>query len=502
MKRILNRVIAILPAIVLQVGVWVILYGWFEHLIPLVNLILGLAAFVLVLYIITRRNEATYKTSWLLVILIMPIFGAWLYLYFGNKKTVEPIVKRIKIGNKNINFKFKNKNEVISKLEEDDLRFSQTLERVSNQTGFPITVNNSAKYYSLGEEMLEDMLIELKNAEKFIFIEYFILENGKFWNSILKILEEKVKNGVDVRVLYDDLGSIATYSLKNMKELNKKGIKCIPFNPLIFIKSTLNNRDHRKMMIIDNKVAFSGGINIADEYINEIVKYGHWKDIGFKIMGESVRSYTYMFMEFWNAYSKDKILEEYLDIKEEARESDGYILSYYDSPASVDEISYNLYIDLLYQAKNYIWFYSPYLILGDRLINAIISASKRGVNVKIILPGVPDKKLIYRMAKSHYSELIASGVEIYEYEPGFLHAKALLMDDKVCTIGTVNLDYRSLFLHFENNSLFYKAKIVNDLKKDMLKTLEKSRKIEEKDINKKFFHRLIDGILRIFAPLC
>ena len=289
---------------------------------------------------------------------------------------------------------------------------------------------------------------------------------------------------------------------KNVKVLKSKGIKCIAFNPLFFIRGALNNRDHRKILVIDGNVAFSGGINLADEYINKINKYGHWKDIGFKITGESVKSYNYMFIEFWNAISNDKILLNVIDDTKKSQNEDGYILSYYDSPAYKEPISNNLYIDLLSQAVDYAWFYTPYLILGDFLKEAIIKAAERGVDVRIFVPGIPDKKIVYRLSKSYYYPLIKAGVKIYEYTPGFLHAKACLIDDKVGTIGTVNLDYRSLFLHFECNSVFYKSSVLKCLKNDFVETKRKCKEIKEENINKKFLHRTLDAILRIFAPLC
>lgn len=327
------------------------------------------------------------------------------------------------------------------------------------------------------------------------------------WEAMVDVMEQKVQEGVDIRVLYDDIGSIGTFSARNRASLLKKGIKCEKFNPLIVLSGALNNRDHRKIMVVDGVVAFSGGINLADEYINEEHPFGHWKDIGFKITGDAIRSYAYMFIEFWNASSLNKITEALVgDDFAKTRVSgetdfDGYVLPYYDSPGRAEAASNNVFIDLLGQAKDYMWFYTPYLLLGDGLRDAFVRAAQRGVDVRIVMPGIPDKKIVYRMSRSYYRDLLKAGVKIYEYSPGFVHAKACLADDCVGSIGTVNLDYRSLFLHYECNALFYKASILADLKEDFEASMKVSRERTLQDEKKGLLYRIINGTLRIFAPL-
>jgi cardiolipin synthase len=272
------------------------------------------------------------------------------------------------------------------------------------------------------------------------------------------------------------------------------------------IHGTLNYRDHRKMLVIDGEIAFSGGVNLADEYINKKKKYGHWKDIGFYVTGAAAQVYSQMFVEFWNAFSKP---QQQLEIKKYfppvpkniSDSDDGYVLSYFDSPVRFETFSNDLYIDLLYQAEHSAWFYTPYLMLGDHLLEAFVKAAERGVDVRIIMPGIPDKKMVFRLSRSYYEDLLKAGVKIYEYTPGFVHAKAFMCDDKVCGIGTVNLDYRSLFLHFECNSVFYRADIMKDLKKDYEETLGKCRQVKLEDISHNIIHKFIDNILRVFAPL-
>ena len=502
MKKVLNRIILIFPAILFKILWYLVLLTIVKDYIPLFVQILSIISVILVLYIVCKREESSYKIIWLILILVFPIFGAWLYLQAGNKSATKHISKKIEKSKKSLPI-IKTQKKVLKSLQDDNLRLSQTLSYISNDSGFPITNSAKTKYFSLGEEMFEDMLLELEKAEKFIFLEYFIIEEGKFFNAIIDILEQKVKDGVDVRLIYDDFGSITTYSYKNLRKLKDKGIKCLLFNPLIFIKAHLNNRDHRKMLIIDNKVVYSGGINLADEYINVKEKHGHWKDIGFKLSGTAVKNYTYMFIELWNAFSNKKINTSILEntCKDKANDN-AYILSYYDSPVDEKSLSNNLYIELLNDTKKSITFYTPYLILSDSLMDAFIRTAKRGVDIKIIIPGIPDKKIVYRITRSYCKELIKYGIKIYEYTPGFLHAKACLSDDEIGVIGTVNLDYRSLFLHFECNSIFYKDPILKDLKKDFTETMKLCKRLELKDFNNKIINRIVDAILRLFAPLC
>lgn len=503
MNKILRRVFTILPAILLQ-ALWLfILFKWLAPWAVIINLALSVLSFLFVLYLITKQDESTYKILWLLVILTFPLPGALLYLVFGNKRTTKPLQKKLDKTPPLPQDKT-DCEPVYSKLSAENKRLSQSFRWVENKTGFKPNINRGAKYYQLGDEMFPDMLDELKKAERFIFVEYFIIENGLMWDSMVEILAEKAAKGVDVRVMYDDLGSISTYTAKDAENLRKKGIRCVPFNPLVFVKGQLNCRDHRKMLIIDGKVAFSGGVNLADEYINHIEKHGHWKDIGFKLTGEAVVNYVRMFAEFWNAFALERVPDEYLTASadESSMSADGYVLSYYDSPLRRDAVSNELYIDLLSQAQDTAWFFTPYLMPGNALLDAFVRAARRGVDVRIIMPGVPDKKLVYRMSRSFYPVLLEAGVKIYEYTPGFVHAKACIIDGKIGTVGTVNLDYRSLFLHFENNSLFYDASLLGDLKSDFLATQEKCNERTEADIGKGFGKWIVDGVLRIFAPLC
>lgn len=504
MGKIMRRVLIVVPAVALQVLWHVLLVKWLAPYAPLIVSLLSVAAVFMVLFIVIKRDESTYKLLWLLIILTMPLVGALLYLFFGNKRTAKPLKKRLQGVESSGD---PHPLPVGETPFAGEKRMEQTIRWLERKTGYPLCKARPVRYYPLGDDMFPDMLRDMKSAKRSIYIEYFIIEPGQMWDTMLEVLEDKLRQGVDVRVMYDDLGSISSFNFSNARELTQKGIPCVPFNPLLALKGTANYRDHRKMLIVDNEIAYSGGINLSDRYINLEHPYGHWKDTGFRLTGEGVHSFTHMFLTFWNAFALKKgeggtPMPTLQDSAEAPRETDGYVLSYYDSPLEHDATSNQLFIDLLSQSTNYAWFFTPYLMLGDDLMAAMLAAARRGVDVRIIMPGIPDKKLIFRMSRSFYQVLLNGGVKIYEYTPGFVHAKSFVSDDKVATIGTVNLDYRSLFLHFENNSLFYRAGIVEKIKEDFLATQALCSEVQPYD-KKRYSRRwAVDGLLRIFAPLC
>lgn len=499
MRRILLRVLAALPAVALQALWLLVLVKWLAPWAAVLNFVLSVLALLFVLYLITKQEEPTYKILWLLVILSFPLPGALLYLMFGGKRTTRELQARLD----RVRGEFPPAPPMAPP--GADARLGQTFLYLESITGAALCPNAGAKFYPLGDDLYPDLLDALEQAQHYIFLEYFILDHGVFWDSIVEVLKRKAAQGVDVRVLYDDLGSISTYSAKDAWELRQSGIRCVAFNPLIFLKGTLNCRDHRKMTVIDGTVAFTGGVNLADEYINRVEKFGHWKDFGLRLEGEAARSYARMFAEFWNAFSNDPIPAELLAQPDPlpCHYPDGYVLSYSDSPLRTTAASNELYIELLGQAREYAYFFTPYLMLGDSLLEAFVRAARRGVDVRILMPGVPDKKIVFRMSHSFYPVLLEAGVKIYEYTPGFVHAKACVVDGIVGTVGTVNLDYRSLFLHFENNALFWNASLLDEVKADFLATQERCRPmVLGENVRTGFFSWLLDGVLRIISPLC
>lgn len=504
MGKIMRRVLIVVPAVALQVLWHVLLVKWLAPYAPLIVSLLSVAAVFMVLFIVIKRDESTYKLLWLLIILTMPLVGALLYLFFGNKRTAKPLKERLQGVESSGD---PHPLPVGETPFAGEKRMEQTIRWLERKTGYPLCKARPVRYYPLGDDMFPDMLRDMKSAKRSIYIEYFIIEPGQMWDTMLEVLEDKLRQGVDVRVMYDDLGSISSFNFSNARELTQKGIPCVPFNPLLALKGTANYRDHRKMLIVDNEIAYSGGINLSDRYINLEHPYGHWKDTGFRLTGEGVHSFTHMFLTFWNAFALKKgeggtPMPALQDSAEAPQETDGYVLSYYDSPLEHDATSNQLFIDLLSQSTDYAWFFTPYLMLGDDLMAAMLAAARRGVDVRIIMPGIPDKKLIFRMSRSFYQVLLNGGVKIYEYTPGFVHAKSFVSDDKVATIGTVNLDYRSLFLHFENNSLFYRSSIVEKIKEDFLATQALCSEVQPYDKRRYSRRWAVDGLLRIFAPLC
>lgn len=458
-----------------------------------------------VIYILSDRSNPGYKIAWIIPIMIFPIFGGLLYVIFGGNKLSNR--ERRKMADIKIRTKENyNQNVVTLKLlKQENLDAYAQSYYINNSSLSPVYQNTKTTYFKLGEDMYEDLLKRLKEAKKFIFMEFFIVEDGKMLQTILKILENKVKEGVDVRFIYDDMGCIMTLPNKYYETLRKKGIKCSAFNPFIPILTTrLNNRNHRKIVVIDGMYAYTGGINLADEYINAKEKYGHWKDNGVLLEGEAVKSFTVMFLALWGYIHNE--VEDYkkyfLPLQDNILVSDGFIQPYSDSPLDEEATGETIYLNMIGRAKKYLYITTPYLIVDNEMVTSLCNAAKSGVDVRIITPGIADKKLVNEVTKAYYSALIESGVKIYEYTPGFIHAKTFICDDIYATVGTVNLDYRSLYLHFECGVWMYKASCIKDILKDYKETLKLSHEItleECKNVN--VFRRIFRAILRLFAPL-
>jgi len=370
----------------------------------------------------------------------------------------------------------------------------------------PICKNTETEYFKIGEEYYERLIKELKKAKRYIFMEFFIVSSGKMWDSILEILKEKVKEGVEVRFMYDDLGCIMLLPNHYYKTLESYGIKACTFNRFIpILRSKFNNRDHRKIVIIDGYIAFTGGINLADEYINEISRFGHWKDNGIMLKGEAVWNMTIMFMSMWDFVRGSKYsYRNYRPLPSEFDNirSDGFVIPYCDNPWDHEATGETIYLNLINRANKYVYITTPYLIIDNEMMTSLCVAAKSGIDVRIITPSVPDKKMINEVTKAYYDELIKNGVKIYEYLPGFIHAKTFIVDDEYATVGTVNLDYRSLYLHFENGVWLYGVSTIKDIKKDFLETLEKSNEVHLNQKKKESrLQKLKRQILMAFAPL-
>ena len=506
LKRVVQRVILLVSSFILQIGVisfFLLKYSESFFDFYLASLTLSI---IIVFIIINNKSNPSYKIAWIVPVMIFPIFGGLFYLlYGGNKLSTREKLKMV-IQNIEMTNSLKQDDEIIKKIGDKSIYAKNQSEYILNYAKCPVYNNTETTYFKIGEEKFEALLRELKKAEKFIFLEYFIIQEGKMFNSILEILEEKAKQGVDVRLIYDDVGCIVTLPHNYKNTLEAKGIKCRVFNPIKpFFTRRLNNRDHRKIVVIDGDVGFTGGINLADEYINTKERFGYWKDTGIMLKGEGVWNLTTMFLHMWNSFRPTD--EDYDKFRPHVHlnklvQHDGYIQPYGDSPLDEEVVGENVYLNLINNAKKYVYIFTPYLIIDNEMMTSLCLASKRGIDVKIVTPGIPDKKTVFKLTRSYYHQLIENGVEIYEYTPGFLHAKVVVSDDEVATVGTINFDYRSLYLHFECGVFLYKSKCIQDIKQDALETIAKSRKIENTNV---FSNGKIDtlfrAVLRVFAPL-
>ena len=396
--------------------------------------------------------------------------------------------------------------EVIKELQEKDLSIAYQSDYIWKYGHYPVYHNTDVAFYADASQGLEAQLAELKKAEHFIFLEYFIVDQGVMFNRIVEVLEQKSKEGVDVRLIYDDIGCINTLPPKYYKILQAKGIKCAAFNPFRPIMSVImNNRDHRKIFVVDGKVGFTGGINLADEYINVASRFGYWKDTGIRLEGEAVWSMTVMFLEMWNYINHSS--EDYKQFmpqvyQKEPFEGDGFVQPYGDTPLDHETVGENIYLNIINHAERYVYIFTPYLIIDNEMLVSLCNAAKRGVDVRIVTPGIPDKKMIFLLTQSHYEPLLKCGVKIYQYTPGFIHAKSFLCDDKIGTVGSINLDYRSLFLHFECGVFMYNTKALMQLKEDCMDTFAASEEMTlEFCRGQNVFIRIFQGMMRLFAPL-
>ena len=501
MRMAIKRGSIVVIGVIMQIFLSVFVLLVFGQRIAFVEGFYSILSVLLVLGIIKESKSLSKDLPWIIIIMVFPIIGALLYIVIGGNLKKSKILKNI---NKSEAAGMKYLVQEKSVKEEIENQNNGKLKYLMNYLGFPVTKNNDIKYYPFGELAYKDMLEELKQAKKFIFLEYFIIKKGKMWDEILNILEQKASEGIEIRLIYDDMGCIAFLPSDYPKKIEEKGIKCIAFNKLNpFLGVILNNRDHRKMMIIDGKTVFSGGMNLADEYINIEHPYGVWKDNGIRIKGDAVWNFTVMFLNMWNSYrNQDEDYEKYkYGFENENLKTNGYVVPYGESPLDNEITGENVYLNLINQAEKYVYIFTPYLIIDTDMINSIILASKRGVDVRMVVPGIPDKKIVYSLTTSYFETLIKNGVKIYKYNPGFVHSKVFVSDDKYATVGTINLDYRSLYLHFECGVFMQDVKEISDVKKDLLDAIAESHLVTKNEATPRFLKGLWQAVLRLFAPL-
>ncbi|WP_242964912.1 cardiolipin synthase [Scatolibacter rhodanostii] len=463
------------------------------------------SAVILSFYIINSRSNPAYKITWITLILFLPVFGALIYILFGMGYINKKIRTRLKRANEQSEFHLKRaQNLSVEEVTGNHKSIKAQISYLKEKVHCPIYSHTNAEYFPLGELAFERMKEELQKADKFIFIEFFIIASGEMWDGILAILKEKAAQGVEVRVMYDGVGSIITLPKNYEKELKKYGIQCCQFNPMMPVLSALlNHRDHRKIVIVDGKVGFTGGINIADEYINAYEKYGHWKDTAILLEGNAVWSLTVMFLSTWEFVTGiEEDFTRYQGLNQEIFEEKGFVQPYYDSPLDKELVGENVYLNMITRAKEYVYIQTPYLVIDNEMLTALCNSAKQGIDVRIVVPHIPDHWYAHAMTRSNYEILIESGVRIYEYSPGFIHSKIFICDDKLATIGTFNVDYRSLYLHFECGVLLYKAPIIAEMLQDFRHIIEVSEEVTyEQAKNVPWPIKIGRGLLKIFAPL-
>lgn len=510
MKRLLNiifgRAFLFGLAILIQV-LWMtsLLFRMNSYYVPF-TMVMKTIGILLVLSIIVSRDNPAYKLVWAVVILTVPVLGVFLYIFVGKSSVSRKMNRKYQGVNKRFDVYKDNDEHIISELADIDERIKGQCFYLSKFSGFSAYKNTDVTYYCETNFAFDAMIEELSKAKEYIFIEYFAIEDGEAFHKFEEILVRKVKEGVKVRIIYDDFGSIAYVKASFIKRLRKEGIEVRSFNPLVpLFYIFMNHRDHRKIMIIDGKVSFNGGFNLCDEYFNIVHPYGYWKDVAVRLTGDAVKSHVVMFLQMWNSI-EDTDKDYSMFFKENnyiAKDKDAVVLPFCDSPIDNENVGENVYFNIIKNAKKYVYIYTPYLIIDNEMMELLCLSAKSGIDVRIVTPGIPDKKAVYMLTKSYYPQLLDAGVRIYHYTPGFIHAKCYLCDDEISVVGTINMDYRSLYLHFECGTYIYNSSVLPSIKKDFFDTFEKSTEVFKKDYSKKksMIVMAFQTILRLFAPL-
>lgn len=508
LRIIFGRTAFVMVFIVIQIAVFFSIVKWLSEYSLYIYVALILLGGVTCIYIINKRENPSFKLGWIIPILIFPVFGTLFYLMMEIDLGSRLIFKRANRCASEASRSLRQDENVAEELRRDNPLVANLARYVCDRGGFPVYKNTYVKYFPSGEAKFEQLKIELEKAEKYIFLEYFIVERGEMWNSILEILERKVKEGVEVRFMYDGMCSLALLPYHYPQEMEKKGIHCRQFAPIVpALSSYQNNRDHRKIVVIDGHTAFTGGVNLADEYINKKIRFGYWKDTAVMLKGDAVKNFTVMFLQLWNIWEEKPLqCEAYFpwetDTGLERLDTSGFVMPYSDSPLDHEPVGKQVYLNILNQAERYVHIMTPYLILDDEMLNALEFAARRGVEVIVIMPHIPDKKYAFYLAHTYYWELIMSGVQIYEFTPGFVHAKVFTCDDDKAVVGTINLDFRSLYHHHECAAYMYKNSAVADVEEDIQKTLKQCQRITKDTCRNYPAYQILMGRgLRLIAPL-
>lgn len=505
-RIVLGRLLYMLLFISLQIGALAVMFLYFRNQFAYYYVVCILISIAAGLYVLNDESNPAYKIAWLVPILLLPIFGGLLYLMFGrNRLSRKEKQRTAAIAQRYYAAAHAAPADDLKHLETENLQAALHARYIRNAAGMPPFAHTQTQYYPSGEALLTAMLSALESAQKFIFLEYFIIEEGEMWSAISDVLERKAAQGVDVRVMYDDMGCLFTLPRGYAKVLERRGIRAAVFNPFnTVLNARFNNRDHRKICVVDGNIGFTGGVNLADEYINRVPKHGHWKDTGIRLVGAGVWSFTVMFLSLWDFIRGDN---EYFALFAPSAEAamtqaEGYVQPFTDMPLDDEAVGETVYRNLLNRASRYVYITTPYLIVGSEMLTAMQAAAKSGVDVRIITPGVPDKKIVYALTRSCYAALRKAGVRIYEYTPGFIHAKTFVSDDAYAVVGTINLDFRSLYLHYECAAWMYRSAAVAQVREDFDATLSQCAEVTDDTLKRQpLLARLGLALLRVFAPL-
>ena len=505
-KIIFSRILIIFLMVIVQIAVLLFSFLWLGAYFSYIWEGMYILGDLLIIYIINRDEPTEFKISWIIPICLFPVLGALSYLFVISNAGGLGLKRKMNASIRDSKWLLNTSQETQKALKECPPLLQGFVNYMEKQAGFPAYHNSGATYYPLGENKYDDLLKELEKAEEYIFLEYFIVERGIMWDAILEVLKRKADEGVEVRVMYDGMCSILLLPYRYPAELQKYGIQAKMFAPIIpFLSTSQNNRDHRKIVVIDGKVAFTGGVNLADEYINQREKFGHWKDVAVKVTGEAVRSFTLMFLQMWNMsepISED--FQKYLryELVNQPMDYGGFVIPYGDTPTRKEAVAKTVYQSMVNNATRYVHIMTPYFIVEREFIDCMRYAAERGVEVAMILPHIPDKRVVFYIARTYYPELLRAGVKVYEYTPGFVHAKVFVSDDLSATVGTVNLDYRSFYHHFECGVFFYDNIVIGDVERDFEQTREKCVEVTMEYYKKLPVHQKILGsIFKLFAPL-
>lgn len=496
------RMVYVAISVLLQVGWMLLMVLELNEYYTQLSLLTSLLALLTVLRIHSHHTNTALKTPWIMLILVFPPMGLCMYLLFetlGNPPGVRRRLRDIRSKASLVQ-----PEGIMEELETRDPYVAGQFRYLLNQAGSPVYQNTRVTYYPEAKDAFEALKAAAEQAESFIFLEYFIIQDGTSFEAFRDILRRKAAQGVEVRLMYDDIGSAGYATLRFARELRADGINCQVFNPAVpAMRLFMNHRDHRKIAVIDGKVGFTGGFNLADEYFGLSCPYGHWKDTGVRLEGEAVQSLITTFLELWNVCvrgeeSPDRYLAEVWPVPG----AEGFVQHFGDNPMTGERLAENMFLNMISSARASVWIMTPYLIITDEMNRALGLAAKRGVDVRIITPGIPDKKIVYALTRSYYAGLVQQGVRIFEYTPGFCHGKMCVCDGDLAAIGTSNLDYRSLYHHFENNVLLYNCQAARDIAADFVDMFPRCREVSEKyRTGRSRFLRIGQCVLRLFAPL-